>query len=184
LTSTVNRTGWLTSTQSRSLLWTALVLSLVLGVALVVVDRHEADPVGQFGAPLTDEQAIEQVVGSARRIVAAAHLQDAAGGYSFVSCATQNGPPYQVALYMNFTLPQSDWIRYLDEVASAMVVDGWADAPAKAEHFGRKLTKGGVTAVLQRNVDDPTSATMRLYGECRNTGDHRHDNPAWTEDTL
>ena len=22
---------------------------------------------------------------------------------------------------------------------------------------------------------------MRLYGECRNMGDHRNDNPAWTE---
>lgn len=117
------------------------MLSLVLGVALVVVDRHEGDPVGQFGAPLTDEQAIEQVVGSARQIVAAAHLEDAAVGYSFVSCATQNGPPYQVTLYMNFALPQSDWIRYLDEVASAMVVDGWADAPAT-----RPLPRCGCTA--------------------------------------
>lgn len=165
-------------------MWAALVLSLVLGVAVVVVDRHEADPVGQFGAPLTDEQAVEQIVGSARRVVAAAQLQNATGGYSFVPCATQNGPPYQAALYMNFTLPQRDWARYLDGVASAMIASGWTDAAAKAEHFGRKLTSGGVTAVLQRNIDDASSATMRLYGECRNTADHRHDNPAWTEVTL
>ncbi len=65
-----------------------------------------------------------------------------------------------------------------------MIADGWADAPAKAEHFGRKLTNGGVTAVLQRNLDDPTFATMRLYGECRNTADHRNDDPAWTEVSL
>ena len=48
-------------------MWAALVLSLVLGVALVVVDRQEADAVGQVGVPLSDEQAVEQVVGSARK---------------------------------------------------------------------------------------------------------------------
>ncbi len=67
-------------------MWAALVLSLVLGVALVVIDRQEADAAGQVAVPLADEQAVEQVVGSARRIVAAAQLQDAAGGYSFVPC--------------------------------------------------------------------------------------------------
>jgi hypothetical protein len=65
-----------------------------------------------------------------------------------------------------------------------MIVSGWVDAPAQAEHFGRKLTKGGVTAVLHSNLDDPTFATMRLYGECRNVEDHRNDNPAWTEVRL
>jgi hypothetical protein len=175
---------WLTSAHARALLWTALVLSLVLGVALVVVDRHEADPLGSFGAPLTDEQAVEQVVGAARGIVTATHVKDPSGGYSFVSCATQNGPPYQVALYMNFSVPHSDWVRYLNEVASQMITDGWADAPAKAEHFGRKLTRGGVTVVLQRNVDDTAFATMRIYGECRNIADHRNDDPAWTKVSL
>jgi hypothetical protein len=165
-------------------MWAALLLSLVLGVTLVVVDRHEAGAGGQAVVPLTDEQSVEQVVGSARQIIAAAQLQDATGGYSFVSCATANGPPYQSALYMSFTLPHSDWARYLNEIASAMVAVGWSDAPAKAEHFGRKLTSSGVTAVLQRNLDDPTNATMRLYGECRNTADHRNDNPAWTEVSL
>ena len=177
-------TGWLTSTQSRTLLWAALLLSLVLGVAVVLVDRHDSDPLVQAGASFTDEQAVEQVLGSARRIAAVAHAQNATGGYSFVSCATRNGPPYQVALYVNVRLPQGNWGRYLDDVASAMVADGWTDAPAKAEHFGRKFTRDGVTAVLQRNVDDPSFATLRLYGECRNTSDHRNDNPVWREVSL
>jgi hypothetical protein len=165
-------------------MWAALVLSLVLGVALVVVDRQEPDAVGQVSSPLTDEQAVEQVVGSARKIIAAARLQDAAGGYSFVTCEIENRPPYRAALYMSFTLPQSDWARYLNEVAAAMIADGWTDAPTKAEHFGRKLTNGGLIAVLQRSLDDPTIATMRLYGECRNATDHRNDDPAWTEVSL
>ena len=126
-----------------------------------------------------------QVVGSAKKIIAAARLQDAAGGYSFVPCETENGPPYQAALYMSFSLPQSDWARYLNEVAAAMIADGWDGCtPTKAEHFGRKLTNGGVIAVLQRNLDDPTIANMRLYGECRNAADHRNDDPAWTEVSL
>ena len=52
------------------------------------------------------------------------------------------------------------------------------------EHFGKKLTKDGVTAIFYRNVDDTDCRQpMRLYGECRNTADHRNDNPVWTEVT-
>ena len=121
---------WIRAPQSRRLMWAALVLSLVLGVILVVVDRQEADA-GEVRVPLTDEQAVEQVVDSAREIVAAARLRDAAGGYSFVPCEAENGPPYQAALYMSFTLPQSDWARYLDEIASVMTAEGWTDHPPK-----------------------------------------------------
>jgi len=176
--------SWISSPRSRALLGAALVLSLVLGTALIVVDRHEADAVQRHFASMTDEQAAAQVVGAARKIVSGAHLRDATGGYTFVSCADENGPPYQAALHMSFALPHSDWGHYLDDVARVMIAEGWSDAPAKAEHFGRKLTGDGVTAVLQRNVDDPAFATMRLYGECRNTTDHRNDDPAWTEVSL
>ncbi|MGO4445092.1 hypothetical protein AB4Z42_17215 [Mycobacterium sp. 2YAF39] len=175
--------GWIRSRPSKALLWAALVLSLVLGAGVLVVDR-QGSAADRIAVPLTNDQAAGQVVGSARQIVAAARLQKVTGGYMFVSCATQNAAPYQAAMYMSFSLPHSDWARYLDQVASAMIVGGWAAAPAQAEHFGRKLTKGGVTAVLQRNLDDPTFATMRLYGECRNLEDHRNDNPAWTEVSL
>jgi hypothetical protein len=51
-----------------------------------------------------------------------------------------------------------------------------------AKHFGEKLTKDGVTAIFYRNVA-AGFATMRIYGECRNTTDHRSDNPAWIEVT-
>lgn len=175
---------WISSPRARGLLWAALVLSLVLGSALIVVDRLEADAVDRQLASISDDEAARQVVEAAKEVVAVAHLRDATGGYTFVSCTSENEPPYQAALYMSFSLPHSDWDRYLGGIASTMIADGWFDAPAKAEHFGRKLTRAGVTAVLQRNVDDPAFATMRLYGECRNTTDHRNDNPAWTEVTL
>lgn len=180
----MNGAGWISTPRSRGLLLAALVLSLVLGAAFIVVDRLEADALQRDIVPLTDEQAVHQVVGPARQIVATAHLKDAAAGYAFISCVSEDEPPYQAVLHMSFRLPRGDWRRRLDEVASAMIADGWANATAAAEHFGRKLTSDGVTAVLQRNVDDVGFATVRLYGECRNTADHRHDNPAWTEVSL
>jgi len=66
-----------------------------------------------------------QIVNSAKDIVTAAQLQEATAGYSFVSCANENEPPYQVALYMSFRLPHDDWVRYLRDVAAGMLDRGW-----------------------------------------------------------
>ena len=85
---------------------------------------------------------------------------------------------------MSFRLPQNNWVQYLHDVATAMIAIGWSDSPPMGEHFGRKLTKDGVTSVFHRNLNDTEFATMRLYGECRNMADHRDDNPAWTEVSL
>ena len=82
--------SWISSPRSRALLGAALVLSLVLGTALIVVDRHEADAVQRHFASMTDEQAAAQVVGAARTIVSAAHLRDATGGYTFVPCGDED----------------------------------------------------------------------------------------------
>jgi hypothetical protein len=84
---------------------------------------------------------------------------------------------------MNFRLPHANSVKYLHDVAAAMAAHGWTDAPSMGKHFGEKLTKDDVTSILYRNVNDADFATMRLYGECRNTTDHRHDNPVWTEVT-
>jgi hypothetical protein len=100
-----------------------------------------------------------------------------------VSCTNVNEPPYQVAVYMNFRLPQSNSVRYLRDIAATMVAHGWTPAPAMGEHFGQKLTKDGVTAIFYRSDNNTDFATMRLYGECRNAADHRNDNPVWTEVT-
>ena len=101
---------------------------------------------------MTDAQAAEQVLTSAKQIVSMAQLQDATGGYAFVSCNSANEPPYQVAVYMNFRLPQSNSIKYLRDVAASMVAHGWTPAPAMGEHFGQKLTKDGVTAIFYRSA--------------------------------
>lgn len=173
-----DRGDWLRSRQSTTLLWAALVLCLLLGVAFVVVNEPVVQAPRQYAEPLPDERAAAQVVDAARQIVAAAQLQRPAGGYAFVSCKNVDEPPYQAVFHLNFTLLQDNW-RYLDDVAATMAEHGWAQAPTAAERFGHKLTKDGVTSVLHRQDDDV--AVLRLYGECRNTGDHRDDNPAWTD---
>jgi hypothetical protein len=176
--------GWIRSPQSLALLWAALTMSVVLGVGYVLVDSRPDETPNTQAQALSDAQAVAQVVNAAKRIVSAAQLQQATGGYAFVSCTNEEDPPYQVALYMSFRLTHHDWVRNLHAVAATMIVDGWADSPAMGEHFGEKLTKDGVTSVFHRNLNDKDFATMRLYGECRNTADHRDDNPAWTEVSL
>jgi hypothetical protein len=175
--------GWIRSPQSLALLWAALAMSLVLGLTFVVVNRPPPGAPNQGAAPLTDDQAAAQVVNSAREIVAAARLQEATGGYSFVSCMNETDPPYQTAFYMNFLLPQNNSAQFLHDVASAMIADGWM-SPATGEQSDQKLTKHAVTSMFQRNPDRIGFAIMRIYGECRNMTDHRNDNPAWTEVRL
>ncbi len=154
-----------------------------MGAALVSLRDLRADAVALRGEPMTDAQAAGQVVASAKQIVSLAQLQDATGGYAFVSCKNENEPPYQAAIYVSFRLPQSNSVKYLRDVAASMAAHGWTPAASMGEHFGQKLTKDGVTAIFFRSVNDTDFATMRLYGECRNTADHRNDNPAWTEVT-
>jgi hypothetical protein len=165
------------------LLLAALATVLVVGAGSTLLRDQRTDAVILQGAPMTDAQAAGQVLASAKQIVHTAQLQDATGGYAFVSCKNENDPPYQAAIYMSFRLPQSNSVKYLRDVAASMAAHGWALAASMGEHFGQKLTKDGVTAIFYRSVNDANFATMRLYGECRNTADHRNDNPVWTEIT-
>ena len=161
----------------------ALVTVLAVAAGVLWLSDRGADEMRLQGEPMTDAQAAGQVLASAKQIVSVAQLRDASGGYAFVSCRNVNEPPYQVAVYMNFRLPQDNSVKYLRDVGAAMVAHGWTPAPVMGEHFGQKLTKDGVTAIVYRSGDNTDFATLRLYGECRNTADHRNDNPVWTEVT-
>jgi len=161
----------------------ALVTVLAVAAGVLWLSDRGADEVRLQGEPMTDAQAAGQVLASAKQIVSVAQLRDASGGYAFVSCRNVNEPPYQVAVYMNFRLPQDNSVKYLRDVGAAMVAHGWTPAPVMGEHFGLKLTKDGVTAIVYRSGDNTDFATLRLYGECRNTADHRNDNPVWREVT-
>jgi hypothetical protein len=174
--------GWLRSPRSVvALLVAALIAALVVAAVIVILRKPGADAVRLQGEPMTDAAAAGQVVESAKQIVSAAQLHGAAGGYSFVSCKNKTEPPYQVALYMNFVLPQSNSVKYLRDIGATMVSHGWTRAPTTDEHFGQKLTKDGVTAIVYGGDNDAGVATMRLYGECRVTADHRNDSPVWTD---
>ena len=176
---------WLRSSAARALLLAALMVSVTLGTGFVVIDNSKRADVGTLGyaAPMTDEQSRDQVLNSAKQIVDAAQLQDVSGSYIFLSCTSLHDPPYQAAVYLNFGLPKANSVRHIREVAAAMVARGWQEAPSMAEHFGLKLTKDGVTSTFHENPDDARFGAMRLYGECRNTSDHRNDNPAFTDIT-
>ena len=174
---------WLRTAHAKALMLSTLTMSLVLGIGFVVINASPAAEVGVLGnaAPLTDEQSRDQVVDAARQIVTAAQLRGVTGGYTFLSCVDEHDPPYQAAVYLNFQMSGADSVKRIREIAAAMVAHGWHDAASMGEHFGRKLTKDGVTSTFHQNLDDAGFGTMRIYGECRNMGDHRNDNPAWTD---
>lgn len=162
----------------------ALSLTVVLGIVVLVVthaDSRAAYLRDHPAAPLTDDQASTQAVDAVVEIVKTARLLDAAGGYAFRSCKNTDDPPYQVTVNMTFAVPQGNSVAYLSDVAAAMVGLGWTDTGSFSEHFGRKLTRTGLTSVFYRNPERRDLATMQVYGECRVTSDHRADDPGWIE---
>lgn len=92
-----NPGDWIRSKQSMALLWAAMVMCLLLGVAFVVVNEPAVQAPNLSAEPLTDEQAAAQVVDAARQVVAVAPLREPAGGYAYVSCKNAYEPPYQAA---------------------------------------------------------------------------------------
>jgi hypothetical protein len=175
--------SWLRSRRFAVLVPAALATAVAVAAGALWFSDRGTGEVRLQGEPMTDAQAAGQVVASAKQIVSVARLRDASGGYAFVSCKNANEPPYQVTVYMDFRLPQDNSVKYLRDVGAAMVAHGWALAPVTGEHFGQKMTKDGVTAIVYRSGDNTDFATLRLYGECRDTADHRNDNPVWREVT-
>jgi hypothetical protein len=176
---------WLRSGVTRGLILAALIVSLTLGTAFLVITTPRPAGPGALGgaAPLTNDQATAQVLGEAKQVVDAAKLDRVSGTSVFLSCTSLHDPPYQAAIYLNFALPEQDSVKRIREIATAMLSDGWQQAPSMGEHFGAKLTKNGMTSTFHQNPDDPHFGAMRIYGECRVTSDHRNDNPAFTDIT-
>jgi hypothetical protein len=176
-------TGRLGLSRSAVLVLSALAATVAVAAGLLWLTGRDDGTLKIQGEPMTDAQAAGQVLESARQIVGVADLPDVTGGYAFVSCMNATEPPYQALIYLTFRLPQSNSAKYLRDVGTSLVAHGWTPAASTGEHFGQKLTRGGVTAIFYRSVSDDGFATMKLYGECRNTGDHRNDNPVWREVT-
>ncbi len=178
----------LRSTPSRLLIGAALAVPLVLGGAFLSVNRLHSTPsdvLDHPANPVTDEQSKDQVVGPARQIVSSTRLQTASAGYLLMSCKNREDPPYQGAIYLTFTLPagqQPD--TYFETLASALRTHGWAEGPPPNNHaFAKIFSHDAVTVIIYSDNDDPGVGVVRLYGQCRNMSDHRHDATGWVDIT-
>lgn len=167
----------------------ALLVSLVLGVSFVALHRFRdmrgaaVEPVAR---PLTDEQTKMQVLDPAREIVGAGKLSGVSASYLLMSCKNADEPPYQGAIYLNFTVPGVlETPKYFDSIAAAMTANGWAEGlPPNRHPGGRTFTRNGVTVRYFRTDDHIDRATMQIYGECRDTTDHRLDATGWVDVTA
>jgi hypothetical protein len=167
----------------------ALLVGLILGLSFVALHHFRdlrgaaVDPVAQ---PLTDEQAKDQVLAPARQIVGTGKLQHVSASYLLMSCKNADEPPYQGAIYLNFDVPGVlATPKYFDSIATAMTTGGWTEAMPPNQHpGGRTLTRDGVAVIYFRTADSSDRATMQIYGECRNTTDHRRDATGWVDVTA
>ncbi len=121
-------------------------------------------------SPLSDRQAIAQVVDAASQIAKVAGLQDPSGGFSWESCNDQGEPPYRGRVDMTFAVPPGvDHDAYFARIATTMVADGWAPATGTAIHRDGVLARIGVSPFTGAD------GAVQLFGECRNMSDHRAD---------
>lgn len=171
------------------LIMAALLVSLLMGVSFVVVHHFwdlqgaAVDPVAH---PLTDEQTERQVLEPAQEIAGAGRLKGVSASYLLMSCKNADEPPYQGTIYLNFDVPGvMDTPRYFGTIAAAMTAKGWTEAMAPNRHpGGRTFTRDGLTVIYFRTSDQINRATMQIYGECRNTTDHRRDTTGWADVTA
>ena len=127
----------------------AMLIVLIGGCSLVMHKPHSAgssNSVDDSAHPLTDDQAMAQVVQPAKEIVAAADLQSVSGGFSFASCNDQGDPPYMGEVTLSFLL-RGDPDAYFQHVRAAMIAHGWNDgAPPGQHYFGTTLNKEGAVS--------------------------------------
>ncbi|HWT49076.1 MAG TPA: hypothetical protein VN255_11020, partial [Mycobacterium sp.] len=81
------RGGWLRSKGVRALIAAALMVSLLLGGAVVLVDRLHSKPsdvLDHPANPVTDGQSQTEVVESAKKVITQTGLQTTSAGYSLM----------------------------------------------------------------------------------------------------
>jgi hypothetical protein len=154
-----------------------VVVPLLAGCSLVFDKPRSAgsNPYDDSAHPLSDDQAMAQVVEPAKQIVAAANLQSVSGGFAFASCNDQGDPPHQGTVTVNFLI-HGDPDAYFQQVRAAMVAQGWNDGPPPGQHYlGTTLNREGVTANMGFGLSDDSYGQIELIGQCRNMTDHHHD---------
>lgn len=168
------------------LLAATFVLTITLGSGFLALHTFRDMRGAAFdppAVPMSDEQSRQQVLGASRELIAAGHLKNVAGSYLLMSCKNSADPPYQGAIRLNFDIPGlKDTPKYFGNIASSLVAHGWTDQNPGGQ--GRPtFTKDGVTVIYYIDSDTHGRATMQVYGECRNTTDHRGDATGWSNVT-
>ena len=127
--------------------------------------------------PMSDDEAMAQVVEPTKEIAIAAGLQGVTGGFSFESCNDQGQPPYRGVTQMNFALPKdADPQKYFQQIAKTMVMSGWTDGPPPGKNpFGTVIHKGPIMAIMAQDATYREEGYVRVSGECRNMVDHHDD---------
>ncbi len=162
------------------LMGATLLMCLVLGSAFLVLHNrhaHHGAAVEMPANPLGDDDTEQQAVSAAREIVHATGLKTVHGTYLLMSCRTEDEPPYQGTVYVDFDIPAATRAPdFLPNIARIMTARGWKLGLDPNQHPGGEiLTKDGVTAVIYRNFDIRDRGVLQIYGECRNVTDHRMD---------
>ncbi|WP_244975023.1 hypothetical protein [Mycobacterium heckeshornense] len=134
--------------------------------------------------PLSDQQAMAQVIDPAKQIVKTARLQDPTGHFDWESCNNQGDPPYRGLVEMSFKWPMDqskgyptevDPTTYFDKLATTMAAHGWNNGPPPDWHsYGRVINKDGVVAVMTQDAANG-EVTIQVSGECRNMTKHREN---------
>jgi hypothetical protein len=174
------------SPAARALMAAVLLTAVVVGAALLVINRlhsSAANAVEHPGSAATDAQAQREVVDQAKDIVAIATLQQPTANYLLMSCKDHDNPPYQGAVYLDFQLPTDvSADEYFRTVAAAMVAHGWREGLPPNQHtFGRNLSKDGVNAILYPDRASTTHGVGRIYGQCHDMS--RHAGAGWVDVT-
>jgi hypothetical protein len=175
----------LRSRQAVSILAGTLVLLLSLGVLEVLTHRAFDRPPAAPVDPMTDDQSRRQVIEVARQFAGAGRLGSPSANYLLASCSSEDEPPYQGVVYVNFDVPRvAETAAYFDEIENAMTAAGWRRGEPPGRHpGGRTLAKDGMVAIYHRHRDLQGRGVLQIYGECRNVNDHRLDNTGFVDVT-
>ena len=134
--------------------------------------------------PLTDEQTKAQVLDPAKQIATVANLPNVSGVFGWESCNDQGDPPSVAGWTCRLTSPPEPTDRLFrtdryDDDWPRLV--GWSAAGQAAVRPGNPHGRRHGDHRNERR--DGKDGSVEVSGECRNTGDHRHDGSGTTSPT-
>ncbi|WNG87777.1 hypothetical protein C6A87_000300 [Mycobacterium sp. ITM-2016-00317] len=124
--------------------------------------------------PPTDQQSRAQVVDIAKEVVRAANLRVTYASFQWEWCDDQGEPPYHGRVDLAFETPVDRSVSR--QIAEALAGQpGWAPGPPPGSQPAGDAVHKGAVMVLVGPGHYPDRGAVEIYGECRNTNDHRDD---------